>query len=210
MQAPSDVASYASVGTEDPKGASFDLTNKLGKDISQLQLKAAGEGDYQPNMLKDGETIKSGETIVLNCPEIKAAEGGDVALKPMVDILITLSDGTQVELHQVTVYSIDKAAVRAEGDVAYIEFSTEESASLQSTLESEKAIAQQKADEAQQAEAQTQGDGEGEWDEGYVEEWSEPAYYEEPAYEEYVPPAPDDSAVGGGNEEACIDDVVIR
>lgn len=212
MQTPSDTAAeYDEVGTKVSGGASIEFTNKLGKNIAQVQVKKTGDAEYPAGLLAEGKTIENGQTVVLNCPDIPSETQGDVPLNPMADILLTMADGSQVELHQVTVYAMSKASVRAEGDVAYLEFTASDGTSSQSTLESEKAIAQQKAEAAaqqaqaeqqqQQAEAQTQGDGAGA---------AEPVYYEQPTYEEYVPPAVDDSSVGGGSEEACIDDVVLR
>ena len=211
MQAPSDTAaSYDEVGTKVSGGASIEFTNKLGKNIAQVQVKKTGDAEYPAGLLAQGKTIENGKTVILNCPDIPSETQGDVPLNPMADILLTMADGSQVELHQVTVYAMSTATVRAEGDIAYLEFTASDGTSSQSTLESEKAIAQQKAEAAaqqaaaeqqQQAEAQPQGDAAGA---------AEPVYYEQPTYEEYVPPAVDDSSVGGGSEEACIDDVVLR
>ena len=128
-------------------------------------------------------------------------------MKALADIEVTLADGTVLVLHQVDVNGITAADARVDGETAYFEYVPTNESDKVSTLESEKAIAQQKADE-EAAKAAEEAEEAGDSEEATYEE---EVYYED-AYSggdgggSYV----DDSAVGSGNEEACVPDIVLR
>lgn len=192
----------------------------MGQAIGAIAVKPTGTQEYPASLLAQGTQIGNGEEVLLACPEIPqpAATESGVELKKLADILVTLADGATFELHQVDVYGIESAEVRLEGETVYLQYVAKSGESV-STLESEKAIAQQRAEEAAAAEAAAAAAAEEaaaaepetaapdeyyeydySYDNGYDDSWG----YDDSSY--YV----DDSAVGGGDEEQCIPDIVLR
>lgn len=179
------------MGIQAADAASFEFTNKSGKDIVAIAVKQAGTGEYPANMMADGLVVKSGDTVMLACPAIPEAGAADSAAKRLADIAISFADGSACELHEVDVHDIAAADLRLDGDVAYLEYTAAGTSKKVSTQDAEKAVAQQAADAAAQEEGT----------EGGSEDGGE-------AYEEEV--YIDDSAVGDGDEESCVPDIVLR
>ena len=178
-----------SVGEADAKGSTFEFTNKAGKDIAAIAVKASGEAAYPASLIAAGEEIASGETVDLLCPEIAGKQA---------DFSVTLADGSAYELHQIPVYDIVEATMRLEGDIAYVEYENE-AGDATSTLEAEKELAAQAAAAAAEAEAAAAAAAQ-------AEAAAAQEAYSNDSGATYV----DDSAVGSGSEEACIDDIVLR
>ena len=137
------------LGEVSAKGAAIEFTNKAGKGITAIAVKATGEAEYPASLFAVSEEIASGETVELLFGEIPAQEGG---AQRLADLSVTLEDGKVYELHRVAVFDIAEATMRVEGDVAYLEYTTEDGASV-STLEDEKALAAHVAAEAEAAAA---------------------------------------------------------
>ena len=199
----SSASSLLVVGTEANGAPSFELKNKTGKAIRSIAVKATGEAAYPENMLTSDQVIANGEAVLLACPALPepASNGSDVAVKRLADCMLVLSDESSVELHQLDVYDIASAEVRLDGQVAYLEYESANTHETVSTLESEKAIAQQKADaEAAQAQAEPAA----------APAEAAPAY--EGTSETYDSSSTwvNDSAVGSGDEAACVPDIVLR
>ena len=188
-------------GTQSEEGASFEMVNKTGKDITVIEVKSTGDEAYQTSLIPEGEVLKNGESAQVFLPKIEAAvsEASDIMTKPMADARIVTSDGNQFELHQIDVYDVTDAAVRLSDAVAYLEYKSLASNEALSTLAAELAWLEMMA----QAEAEQQQPAQ---EEVYYEEtyYEEPTYYEESTYYYEAP------AGGGGGEDQCVPDIILR
>ena len=135
---------YEIVGKKVDGVASFAFTNKAGSEIKAIAIKSTGSSEYSENLLAGGKKIADGDTVLLYCPSIEAANSGeaDVKLNDMADIRIELADGRTFELHQVAVNNVADAAVCLAEEIAYLEYTGKSDGATASTLESEKAIAE--------------------------------------------------------------------
>ena len=192
-------------GTQSEEGASFEMVNKTGKDITVIEVKSTGDEAYQTSLIPEGEVLKNGASAQVFLPKIEAAvsEASDIMTKPMADVRIVTSDGNQFELHQVDVYDVTDAAVRLSDAVGYLEYKSLASNEALSTLAAELAWLEMVAQaEAAAAEQQQPAQEEVYYEETYYEE---PTYYEESTYY-YEAPA----GGGGGGEDQCVPDIILR
>ena len=177
-------------------------------------------------MIAEGAEIASGKTVELACPAVPepAPSGSDVQVKRLADMSVTIPGGEVYELHQVDVYDIASSELRLEGEIAYLDYTTKGGEHV-STLESERAIAQQAAQEkpaeaaeaapaAPAAEQAPASDENYAYDEGYDSGYANDYDYGYNSGYDYNGGggggSVDDSAVGSGDEAACIPDIVLR
>ena len=194
VEASSSEPSQEAVGVAAEGAATFDFTNKTGKDIVAVAVKPVNAEDYPANMLAEGKTIKNGETVTFMCPVIEAPASEDAELKPMGDIKLKLADDTELVLHQVVVNDVAGASARVVDGIAFLEYQSVADGSAVSTLEAERAIIKEAEEKAAAAEAEAQAQQQAQ-NEQYVD---------------YGTTYVDDSAVGSGDEAACVDDIVLN
>lgn len=199
-------------GTEAEGGASFVLTNETGKAIRSLAVKPTHAEEYLANIIAEGAEFAQGAKATIHLPKIEADENSDIEMRALADVKIVLDGDEEYVLHQINVGDMVDPVIRISEGIAYLDYKSASAAETVSTLETEKSWRA-----AQEQAAQEPAYSEPYEEQTYTEEpvYQEPVYYEEPVYQEpvyYEAPAAGgyDAAVGGGGEDACVPDLVLR
>ena len=198
-------------GTEG-EGATFTLANDTGKAIRSLSAKATHAADFVVDIIPDGAEFANGALATIHLPQIEADNSSDIETRVLADIKIITTDNEEFILHQINVGDLVDPSLHISEGIAYLDYKSASTAETISTLETEKSW---RASQEQAAQEPTYNESYEE--QVYAEEpaYQEPVYYEEPAYQEpvyYEEPAAagNDAAVGGGGEDACVPDLVLR
>lgn len=132
---------------------SFDITNRMTAAITGVAVKYSEDGTYGDNMLPSGETFAADETRKFYYDETDAlrAANGDASsasvqdtpvANPVYGIMLTMEDGTQLELHDVPFNDIRSCEIMKNDDssYAYLSYVSEATGEVNSTEENERAI----------------------------------------------------------------------
>lgn len=152
---------YKTIGTKEDGAYEVQLTNSTGQDITFVSFKSSSEENYPDTMLDEGDSFKNEETRnVYYKPSEEAAASTETEdgkeLPAEYTMKITLADNTELELHAFPFDDMKNGEIKVQDGIAYLTY--EKDGSEVSTLESEKAVKEQKekakAEAAAQAEAE--------------------------------------------------------
>ncbi|MBM6828824.1 hypothetical protein H9X85_04960 [Anaerotignum lactatifermentans] len=154
---------YLTIGAA-AEGA-FDLlvNNATGQDITAFAMKTGVEETYPASMMGSEDVWKNGETAeVFYLPEeteeMEMETETDVVFQPSYQAQVTLADGSVYELTALGLEDLDgEVSLCMEEEVLYVTYTSKTSGDTVSTKEQEMAaIAQQKAMEEAEAQAESQ------------------------------------------------------
>lgn len=130
---------YAQIGDKNQNAATFELQNQTGKSVTAIKVKRADAKKYG-TALSRSAPVGQDETV-----ELSYAPSSDKS-----DIRITTDDGSRYTLHNVNVADIDDAALKVDGQTAYLTYTSIKLGTEQNTLQDEKDLieAKKKAAEA--------------------------------------------------------------
>ena len=191
------------IGTKSSSSVEITLTNGSGKDIDEVSLREAGNGEYGENLLGEGTTIAAGEELSLY---VEPSENG-------YDMRISTSDtDDSAEILGVPVSDVKSMELKESNGTYYVDY-----------FKADGSKASTKADEAQPSDNSAgNNNGAGQENPSYVEESGDTHYepepvYEAPAYEEPVYEAPTyeaepvaETSAPEQSSDACQGDVVLR
>lgn len=118
---------YAQIGIKDQNAATFELQNQTGKSVTAIKVKRADAKKYG-TALSQSAPVAQDETV-----EVSYTPSSDKS-----DIRITTDDGSRYTLHNVNVADIDDAALKVDGQTAYLTYTSVKLGTEQNTLQSEK------------------------------------------------------------------------
>lgn len=145
-ETPEPTAGIKVLGEEKDGSAIVELTNKTGKEISEIYVKTSDTKGDQQNLLAENETIALNETfnLVFNSvgDEVKASGTDGKMISTEYIVYIAFTDGENCELHSFPVGDIEKGTINTEEDTVYLVYKSVSTDEEVSTLEAEKSVAE--------------------------------------------------------------------
>lgn len=206
VETPAPTPTIKVLGEEMEGSTAVELTNKTGKEISEIYIKTSDAEEEALNLLDVNETIALNETfkLIFNdvSDEAEAAGNSEKALSPEYTVCITFTDGTSGELHAFPVTDIKEGTISAEEDTVYLIYKSVSSDEEVNTLEAEKAII-----EMAEAEAAAASQSSTPSKPASGSSYKAPVQNTAPAPQPETPSSNDTSASGdSGDEDGCLSD----
>ncbi len=128
---------YATIGVVSEEGYAIPLTNSMGKDIVEIMLYSLYDTETGDNYLEEEDVFAADETRIFYY--VPTDEEAEYLSNDEMVLSLTLADDTVYELHILPLDEIESAEILVEDTMAYLTYTSTETAEDISTFTAEQA-----------------------------------------------------------------------